>query len=58
MVVVARNLFGKFVNSSVYRYSILAATISTSFLRIPDGRINGYFRADLFPFGINTDFAQ
>ena len=58
MVIVFGYLFGKFVNGSVYRYSILAATISTSFLRIPDGRINGYFCADLFPFGINTDLTQ
>ena len=40
MIVVSRNLLGKFVNGSVYRYSILTATIGTTLIGIPDGWIH------------------
>ena len=52
------DFFGQIINSPVDGNGILTAAVSPSFFRIPDGRIDGYFRSYLFPFGIYAYLAQ
>ena len=57
-VVMSGNLFRQFIYGTVHRHGIRTASVGTAFFRIPDVGIDGYLRANLFPFGINAHLAQ
>ena len=57
-VVVSGNLFRQFVYGTVHRHGIRTASVGTALFRIPDVGIDGHFRANLFPFGIDAHLTQ
>ena len=51
------DFFCQFLYGTIDDNGILAASAGASLFRIPDGRIDGHFRAYLLTFGIDTHFA-
>ena len=57
-VVMSGNLLRQFVYGTVHCHRIRTASVGKAFFRIPDVGIDGYLRANLFPFGIDAHLTQ